>query len=70
MDNEKDKKLMDMIITNKNRYRVVVDNDSVWVEDKTRDEETEDVLIDTFSEFGYYFVVQLFKYLGVDADLC
>jgi hypothetical protein len=70
MDNEKDKQLMDMIMADKDRYAVVVDNDSVWVEDKTKDEETEDVYVGSFSEFGYHLLVQIFRYLGLDADYC
>jgi len=64
--NEKDKDLMDLIMSDKARYRIVVDNDSVWVEDITKNSET----VGDFTEFGYYLLVEVFKYLGLNADLC
>ena len=68
---DKDKKMLETLIQDKGKqYRVVIDNDSVWVEDKTKDEENEDVLIHKFTEFGYYLLQQVFEYLGLDADFC
>jgi hypothetical protein len=68
--NEKDKKLMDLIMSDKSKYKIVVDNDSVWVEDTTKDAEKEDINIGDFTENGYYLLVEVFQYLGLNAELC
>jgi hypothetical protein len=68
--NGKNKELMDLIMSDKNRYKIVVDNDSVWVEDTTKDAEREDTSIGHFTEFGYYLLVEVFQYLGLNAELC
>jgi hypothetical protein len=68
---EKDKQMLEILLQDKGeQYRVVIDNDRVWVEDKTKDEEKEDVLVHKFTEFGYYFLKQVLEQLGLDADLC
>ena len=68
---EKDKQMLEMLLQDKGeRYRVVIDNDSVWVVDKTKDEEKEDVTVHNFTEFGYYLLKQVFEHLGLDADFC
>jgi hypothetical protein len=65
--NEQDKAMMDKLIQDKGkRYRVVIDNDSVWVEDKENNDEP----IHDFSKYGYELVEESFKYLGMDAELC
>lgn len=63
----RDKNWLDILVEDKGkRYQVTVDNDSVWVEDKSNDNET----IYDFQEYGYELVVVLFKYLGIEADMC
>jgi len=67
--NCKDKHMMDLLIQDKEKkcreYRVVVDSGAVWVEDIMQDEE-----IYTFEQYGYEFILELFRYLGVQADMC
>jgi hypothetical protein len=66
--NEKDKKMFEELIKDKGvKYRIVIDNDSVWVENKT-DEDADTV--HNFDEFGYYLLKQVFEQLGLDADFC
>ena len=68
---EIDKQMLEALLLDKGeKYRVVIDNDSVWVEDKTLDEEIYDVLVHNFTEFGYYLLKQVFEQLGLDADFC
>ena len=67
---EESKKLMDLIMSDKKRYAIVVDNDSVWVTDTTRDEEVEDTTVGNFTESGYYLLVEVFQYMGLNAELC
>ena len=64
-----DKMMLDaLLIDKKDRYKVVVDNDCVWVEDKFNNRS--ESVVHTFNEFGYNFIVYLFNYLGVDCDIC
>lgn len=64
---EKDKQMLETLLRDKGqRFRVVIDNDSVWVEDKTNDDKE----IHSFTEFGYYLLAQVFEHLGLDADFC
>jgi len=65
--NEEDKSMMEKLVKDAGeKYRVVVDNDSVWVEDKDLD----GAVYHTFSEYGYHLLVQAFQFLGFDADYC
>lgn len=64
--NENDKKMMDILMNDKSkRYLVVIDNDCVSVDDTEKEES-----IHTFEQFGYEFILELFNYLGVPADMC
>lgn len=64
--NDQDKQILDTLIQDKGvKYAVVVDNDSVWVEDKEKHE-----CIHDFREYGYHLLLQVFVYLGLDADYC
>lgn len=68
--NEVDKNVIDRLIRDKGRlFRIVVDNDSIWVDSKT-EEESESYHYHSFEEYGTRFIVQLLKYLGLDADEC
>jgi hypothetical protein len=65
--NEHDRLLFEEIIQNKQRYSIEVDNDCVIVIDKTKNEDDESFAV-TFSEYGYHLLVELFQFLGFDAD--
>ena len=60
---EKNKELMKLIMADKKKYNIVIDNDSVWVED-------DGIIVGEFTEYGQYLILELFQYLGLDADLC
>ena len=45
------------------RYRVDVDNDSVFVTDTKRDE-----CVFEFSSFGWEMVIELFRYIGCNVE--
>jgi hypothetical protein len=62
-----DDQLMEIILHNKDRYKIVVDNDVVWVQDNEKDEEDEDYWV-AFNEYGYNLIPTIFKHLGVKAD--
>jgi len=64
--NDKDNKMIDMLVQDKSKkYKLVIDNDSVWVVDVETDK-----IIHMFEDYGYEMVVELFKYLGTNAELC
>ena len=64
--NERDKKIMKILLEDKdNKYRVVVDNDCIIVVDTEREE-----TIHNFWNYGQELIVELFKYIGIDAEEC
>ena len=64
--NERDKKIMKMLLEDKdNKYRVVADNDCIIVVDTEREE-----TIHNFWNYGQELIVELFKYIGIDAEEC
>jgi hypothetical protein len=64
----KDKKMFEELLKDKGvKYRIVIDNDSVYVLDKT-DEDADTV--HNFDEFGDYLLKQVFEHLGLDAEFC
>lgn len=62
-----DFQLMDMIMSNKDRYTILVDNDVVWIQDNKKDSDGDDYWI-SFNEYGYNLIPTLFEYLGVKSD--
>jgi len=51
-------------IKNPERYRIDVDNDDIHVSDIEQEES-----IFSFNEYGYYFIVNILRHLGCNADL-
>lgn len=49
-----------------NKYKIVIDNDSVWVE--TTDDDPE--CVHTFGTYGYYFIHALLDDMGINAEFC
>lgn len=48
------------------KYKIVIDNDSVWVETIEDDPEC----VYTFSSFGYEFIYGLLNDMGINAEMC
>lgn len=64
--NGEGRRMMDMLIQDKGKkYKVIVDNDSVCIEDIAKEE-----TIYEFEEYGYELIVEIFKHLGVNAEMC
>ena len=63
MSNTKD--ILDMIIENKDKYYITVDNDSVWVEKKGDPE-----FMVSFDKFGYHLLVEVLNYFDIDTNYC
>ena len=61
---KEDLELLEKCIKSPDRYEISVDNDCVSVWDKETEES------ESFKEFGYYFIVQILRYLGCNADFC
>lgn len=70
---EKDKKLLEEVLKNDNRY-ISVDNDEIYVWRKIIDKETgtelDTEVVGTFEYWGEEFIVQLLNYIGAKADFC
>lgn len=67
--NSEDTAIMDLLMEDKGkRYKIVVDNDSVWIEDKNGDLSND--IVHTFNGYGWQFIVDLMEYLGLDATEC
>lgn len=67
MNDKTDQELMQMILADKERYTIVVDNDAVWIQDNQRDEEDENYWVG-FSEYGYYLIPVIFEAIGVKSE--
>jgi hypothetical protein len=62
-----DDQLMKMVLSDKERYTIVVDNDVVWIQDNTKDSDDDDHWVG-FNEYGYHLIPTIFKHLGVKAE--
>jgi len=62
---KKDKELLAMCVAEPNKYEISVDNDCISVHGISNDD-----FYQNFEEFGYYFIVQILKHLGCNADFC
>ncbi len=47
------------------RYKIVIDNDSVWVDDIL-----EGTCVYTFNSYGYEFIHALLKDMGINVSFC
>lgn len=65
--NKSDKELMKMILADKDRYTIIVDNDAVWIQDNTKDYADDDYWIG-FNEYGYNLIPIIFKSIGVKSE--
>lgn len=59
---------MQMILADKERYTIVVDNDAVWIQDNQKDEDDENYWVG-FNECGYYLIPIIFEVIGVKSEL-
>lgn len=71
--NDEDKDLFEKIFKNKDKYKILVDNDCVSVIDKEElrkfdNDEIDDYDSESFYCFGYELLAELFSYLDIDAD--
>lgn len=60
-----DRMLLDLVKTDRKRYKIVVDNDIVWVEDLRQGEVAGD-----FSSYGDELIVSILEYMGIDVEYC
>lgn len=64
--NDNDKRILSILLADKGkRYRIVIDNDSVWVEDKNNG-----IIVYDFEEYGYHLLHQVLNEFGIEAKLC
>ena len=48
------------------KYKIVIDNDAIWVETLGEDNEC----VYTFSSYGYEFIYGLLHDMGINAKIC
>jgi len=60
-----DKEILEVVKQHSDKYKVVVDNDSIWVEDIEEDE-----FVCYFRDFGEDFILTLCSFIGINADGC
>lgn len=57
--------LLDLVKTDRKRYKIVVDNDIVWVEDLRQGEVAGD-----FSSYGDALIVAILESMGINVEYC
>jgi hypothetical protein len=62
-----DQQLMKMILSDKDRYTIIVDNDAVWIQDNTKDSDDDDYWV-AFNEYGYNLIPTIFNTIGVKSE--
>jgi hypothetical protein len=48
-------------------YMIVIDNDSIWVDEKVDDDA---ICAYTFNSYGYEFIHALLKDMGINCEFC
>lgn len=66
---EKELEWLQLAIEDNDTYHIAVDNDCVSIDKCTDKEYDEWECVFTFNNYGYELLVQLFHYIGCDADL-
>jgi hypothetical protein len=64
---EEDKKWFKVLQENPNKYKVIIDNDSVHIDKISEDE---DGYTYTFNSYGYEFIHALLNHMGFNAEYC
>lgn len=69
-----DKELFKMLLKDKEKYKVYIDNDSVTFASKDEIEKEEkdcrfEAKFYDFKEYGYHLLNEVFQALGIDSDL-
>lgn len=65
---EKEAEWLKLCIEDNDKYRLVVDNDSVWVDKNMGYGEFDCVF--TFNDYGQDFIVKILNYIGCNAENC
>ena len=60
---EQEKQWINLCKTEKEKYRIDVDNDSVFVTDEEKDE-----FVFEFRHYGWKLVIDLLRYIGCNAE--
>lgn len=69
MFSEKEIDMLTLASKHRDEYKVVVDNDSIWLERLMADEDGE-FYVDDFNTCGYEFAYELLKYMGCNVEYC
>ena len=64
---EKDSKLLGLVIANRDKYIITVDNDNISIYEKDT-EDIEGSFVGDFDSFGDEFICEMFNYLGCNVE--
>lgn len=67
--NKKEVEWLQLAIENNNKYHIAVDNDCISIDECVDEENDEWDSVFVFDNYGYELLVQLFNYIGCNADL-
>ena len=65
----KDLEYLEYAIKNKDRCRIIVDNNTAWIEECINKDDDMWVVLYPFKQYGDCLIAQLFGYIGCDCDL-
>lgn len=66
MFSKKDKELLFKVLTDKEHFKIVVDNDDIWI--CSTDDDSD--YYESFDYYGTEFIVNLLNTLGINAEHC
>lgn len=66
---EQEVKWLRLAINDKDKYHISVDNDCISIDECVDEENDEWDSVFIFDNYGYDLLVQLFNYIGCNADL-
>lgn len=68
--NKQDAEWLHKCIDDPERYKIYVDNDDIFVVEITKDDPNgmDSIVLHTFTNFGYDFVVDILNYLGANVS--
>jgi len=62
---QEDHDWFDRVYEHPKKYKIVIDNDAVWVNDIEKEE-----CVYTFNSYGYEFIYALLKDMGINVEMC
>lgn len=68
MFTEREVDMLTLATKHPDEYRIIVDNDSIWLERMIDEDSDEDCFVDNFNTFGCEFAYELLKHIGCNVE--